>query len=84
VAISEKELHRFNMALANVMERTRKEKGFSLTQIGVAAGLSQQSVSYIERKLRTPNVDTLFRIATAMDLKLSELIQQAEQEMEHL
>jgi len=53
----------------------------SLTQLGTAAGLSQQSVSYLERLMRLPNIETLHRIADALDIRLSVLIQEAEKRM---
>ncbi len=48
-----------------------------MTVLGERAGLSQQSVSYIERGLRIPNLDTLFRIADALDIELSAVIAEA-------
>ena len=42
------------------------------------AGLSQQMVSYVERGMRNPTLETLLRICSAMNIKLSELIQDAE------
>lgn len=48
-----------------------------MTVLGERAGLSQQSVSYIERGLRIPNLDTLFRLAHALGIDLSDLIAQA-------
>jgi transcriptional regulator with XRE-family HTH domain len=49
----------------------------SMTVLGERAGLSQQSVSYIERGLRIPNLDTLFRIADALGVELSAIIAKA-------
>ena len=45
-----------------------------MTVLGERAGLSQQSVSYMERGLRIPNLDTLFRIADALGIELSAVI----------
>lgn len=46
---------------------------------GVAkkAGLSQQMISYVERGLRNPTLDTLLRIADALDIDLWRVIKQA-------
>ena len=48
-----------------------------MTVLAERAGLSQQSVSYIERGLRIPNLDTLLRIAGALDFELSGVIAEA-------
>lgn len=42
------------------------------------AGLSQQMVSYVERELRTPTLETLLRLAAALEVDLWKLIKQAE------
>lgn len=48
-----------------------------MTVLAGRAGLSQQSVSYVEREMRVPNLDTLLRIANALDLDLSDVIARA-------
>lgn len=48
-----------------------------MTVLSERAGLSQPSLSYIERGMRIPNLDTLFRIADALDIDLSAVISQA-------
>ena len=42
------------------------------------AGLSQQMISYVERELRNPTLDTLLRISAALEVDLWKLIKQAE------
>ena len=41
------------------------------------AGLSQQMVSYVERGLRSPTLDTLLRLAAALEVGLPELLARA-------
>lgn len=41
------------------------------------AGLSQQMVSYVERGLRTPSLDTLVRMADAVGCDLPNILTQA-------
>ena len=48
-----------------------------MTVLAERAGLSQQSVSYVEREMRIPNLDTLLRIAIALDVDLSQVIAEA-------
>ena len=48
-----------------------------MTVLGQRAGLSQQSVSYVEREKRVPNLDTLLRITNVLGVELDEIIKQA-------
>lgn len=58
--------------------RRREELDFSMSYLAERAGLSQQTISYIERGLRDPSVDSLLRIAEAMEVDASELLLEAE------
>jgi transcriptional regulator with XRE-family HTH domain len=44
------------------------------------AGLSQQMVSYVEREMRNPTLETLLRIAAALEIDLAEILAQAEKQ----
>ena len=48
-----------------------------MTVLAGRAGLSQQSISYIERGLRIPNLDTLVRITDALEIDLWPLLKKA-------
>ena len=56
-------------------ERTRR--GLSMNRLAEKSGLSQQMVSYVERGIRNPTLDTLLRIANALDVDLWKLIKRA-------
>lgn len=49
-----------------------------MSTVAERAGLSQQMVSYVERGLRNPTLDTLLRMAAAMKLDLAELVAAAQ------
>jgi len=42
------------------------------------AGLSQQTISYVERGLRDPTLGTLLRICEALDTDMSDILSRAE------
>jgi len=71
----------FARALAAVIRRRREKLGLSLTQLGIQSGLSQQSVSYLERLKRLPNIETLIKVSGALKMKVSALLAQAEKEV---
>ncbi len=49
----------------------------SMTQLAQKAGLSLSMISFVERDLRKPTLETLLRIAGALDVELGALIQRA-------
>nr|MBP3282812.1 helix-turn-helix transcriptional regulator [Treponema sp.] len=56
-----------------VIEKIRKfrtEKGISILKLSVDSGISRSHLFYIESKKTIPSLDTLARIAYAMDLRL--------------
>ena len=48
-----------------------------MTVLASRAGLSQQMISYVERGMRNPTLDTLIRVTDALEVDLAELITQA-------
>lgn len=48
-----------------------------MNELAARAGLSQQMVSYVERGLRNPTLETMLRMAKAMDADLAAIIRQA-------
>ena len=63
-----------------VVRRLRQERirrGISLNQLAGKAGLSRSMVSYVERGMRNPTLDTLLRMAEALKLDLWKTIKRA-------
>ena len=57
------------------MERTRRQ--ISMLRLAQKSGLSVAMISYVERGMRHPTLDTLLRIAIALDVDLWKLLKQA-------
>lgn len=53
---------------------TRVARRISLGSLASATGLGKGTLSELERGLRNPTLDTLFAIATCLDLPLSQLL----------
>jgi transcriptional regulator with XRE-family HTH domain len=53
-----------------------------MSDVAQKAGLSQQMVSYVERSMRNPTLDTLLRLSDAMGLNLPSVLQKAARESE--
>lgn len=67
-------------AVAGQLRRERLRRGLSMNAIAERGGLSQQMVSYVERGLRNPTLDTLLRLAHALEMELAELIAVAQKQ----
>lgn len=63
--------------VAELLKGERLRQKLSMNQLAIRAGLSQQSVSYVERHMRIPNLDTLLRITGALDIDFSVLLAKA-------
>lgn len=61
-----------------VLQRLRKEKGLSQEVLSGLAGLDRTHYSKIERGLRSPTIDTVFKIAHALNIPPHELIREIE------
>ena len=63
--------------VAALLREERERRGWSMTALASRAGLSQQSVSYVERGMRIPNLDTLLRVCDALGVSLADILARA-------
>ena len=68
-----------SILIGKVIQSRRKSKGMSQEVLSGLAGLDRTHFSKIERGLRSPTIDTLFRIAHALDISPQELIADIEE-----
>jgi transcriptional regulator with XRE-family HTH domain len=66
--------------VATALKEERLRQGLSMTSVAAKAGLSQQMVSYVERGMRIPTLDTLLRITAVLKLPLWTILRKADQE----
>ena len=66
-------------SVVRLLREKREALGLSMNVVATRAGLSHTMISRMERELRKPTLDTLPRIARAIDVDLWPLIKQAEQ-----
>jgi transcriptional regulator with XRE-family HTH domain len=64
--------------VAHILRQEREKRGLSMNLVAERAGLSQQMVSYVEREMRNPTLETLLRIAAAMQIDLAKVLQLAQ------
>jgi len=71
-------------AIARELRLEREKRKLSMNEVAARAGLSQPMVSYVERQMRNPTLDSLLRITKAMEIELWPLIKKAEKEGKQL
>lgn len=73
-----KDTEAFTDALAKTLYSLRTEKGLSMEELAVKAGITRPAISMYESGDRNPSVHVLYRIAKALGLKISKLIAMVE------
>ena len=63
--------------VVRLLRDERERRQMSMTVLAQRAGLSQSMISFVERDIRNPTLDTLLRIAEALELNLGEVIKRA-------
>ena len=66
-------------AFGATVRRLRLEKGLTQEQLGLSADLRRTYISILELGQQTPSLATVFKLALALDVKPSTLIEQTEQ-----
>ncbi len=61
------------MTFGENIKRIRKEKGMSQQDLGNKLGVTQQTVAQYEKIKETPKLETVRRIANALDIYISDL-----------
>lgn len=64
--------------VARVLHEARVKKGMSMTDLAAGAGLSRAMISFVEREIRNPTLDTLLRMTEVLELRFADVIQIAE------
>lgn len=61
------------MALAQKIAYYREKRGFSQRELAEKIGVSQSAVAHYEVGSNKPRIETLFRIAQALGVEISDL-----------
>ncbi|MHB8519204.1 MAG: helix-turn-helix domain-containing protein [Limisphaerales bacterium] len=63
--------------VACLLKVEREKRDLSLNVLAQKAGLSRQTVSYVEQEVQNPTLDTLLRITAVLEVDLEKIIAQA-------
>jgi transcriptional regulator with XRE-family HTH domain len=70
----------FRRALGSAVLKRRRAQGHSQEDLGEVAGVDRTYVSGLESGKRNPTLETLLRLAAALEVPLSDLILEAERD----
>lgn len=70
------------VSVGEIIRELRKKKGLTQEQLSGLATLDRTHYSKIERGLRSPTIDTIFKISFALDIKPHELIKIIEEKID--
>ncbi len=70
------------VTVGKVISEIRKEKGMSQEVLSGLADIGRTHLSAIERGERKPTLETLYRIACALDMKMSDIVKQIEAQLD--
>jgi len=68
-----------NQIIGSVIKELRNKKGMTQELLSGFAGIARSHLSMIESGTKQPNFETIWKIAVALDMKPSELVQIIEQ-----
>lgn len=63
--------------VARLLKKEREAQGVSLNALAEKAGLSRQTVTFIEQEQRNPTLETLLRITSGLEIDLEKIIARA-------
>ncbi|HEX3798725.1 MAG TPA: helix-turn-helix transcriptional regulator [Verrucomicrobiae bacterium] len=67
--------------IIQLLKKERERRGLSKYFVAQRSGLSQQAIGYMEKGSRIPSLETVLRVAKAMDADLAAIIKQAQKEL---
>lgn len=70
-----------SVLVGRVIQKFREDKGLSQEVVSGFADIGRTHLSAIERGARKPTLETFYRIAEAMNIKPSTLLQKIEEEV---
>jgi transcriptional regulator with XRE-family HTH domain len=63
--------------VARILREEREKRGLSMTVLAQRAGLSHSMISFVEREIRNPSLETLLRISLVLEVDLGKVIDRA-------
>ena len=75
-------MHNINEAISKVIIKQRKAKSLSQEKLAELVDIHRTYVSQIERGLKSPTIQVLFKLSIAFNISASKLIEEIESELD--
>jgi transcriptional regulator with XRE-family HTH domain len=75
--VSDKTHHAVCVHIVRLLREEREARRLSKYAMAGRSGLSEQMIGYVERGLRQPSLETIVRMASALDVDLARVITRA-------
>lgn len=72
----------FAQIFGQVLKEARKDRGLSQESLGFKSGYHRTYISLIERGNKIPTLQTLFNLASALDINASDLVKRVQNVVE--
>lgn len=69
-------------SICETIATRREELGMTIYALSQTSGVSQQAISYYEKRQRQPSLECLAKVSRALEWELSELIAEAERRLD--
>lgn len=79
---SEEELDNLNIQISRNLKEIRKSKNLTLDALSALCGVSKSMLGQIERGESSPTITTLWKIATALHISFTSLLEEASYDVE--
>ena len=66
-----------SLQVIRLLKAEREKRSISLNLLAQKAGVSRQTVAFIEQGLRNPTLNTLFRLTSALEVEPEKIIARA-------
>lgn len=76
--LSDNECEKLCKAVSRVLKEERERQGLSKNALSEASGISRSALLKIEEGERSPTLDTLFRLSSALKIQPNKLLERAE------
>ncbi|MGH7950968.1 MAG: helix-turn-helix domain-containing protein [Limisphaerales bacterium] len=73
--------HAEYVKIIQLLKEERERRGLSKYAVAQQSGLSQQAIGYMEKGHRIPSLETVLRVAKAMNVDLGAIIKRAQKEL---
>lgn len=70
----EKHYETYRITLSNNIKKYRKELGIAQEKLALEAGVDRTLVSKIERQIANPSLEIMIRLAIALNVNVSDLL----------